>query len=189
MWNEFTLAAGAERPPTPSFDMDILTILLSGRATRTGSLGGTPLSEPGSLHLLSAGTGAEVGIQAAGDEPARFHEIWLVPDKLGAPPTCDVGILPEDRGFEIVASGFPADRKALRLRSRTRIVAARLAPGETLDYAIGNNRYSYAVSLSGSIHIGDIELTQGGGVAVRDEKQILITAIGEAHVILVDTRA
>lgn len=83
--NDEQLDAGAGFPMHQHRDVEIVTWVVSGRVEHGDSLGGRHVLEPGGVGLLHAGTGVRHQERSAGDEGARFVQMWLAAPAGGRP--------------------------------------------------------------------------------------------------------
>src|SRR5690606_4509312 len=118
-------------------------------------------------------------------------QIWIYPDRSGLPPSW--GTRPFSRGeragaFVTLASGSPGDADALPIRATARLAAAPLFAGHVAASTSDPGRNGYLVPAGGRIEIGDAIAGTGDRVAIRDEAQLRMKALGESEVVLVDVR-
>lgn len=68
-------------------DLEVLSWVVEGGLDHADSLGTGRRLAPGSLALLSAGSGVDHSETAAPGVPTRFVQTWLVPDEPGRAPS------------------------------------------------------------------------------------------------------
>jgi quercetin 2,3-dioxygenase len=192
-WNDDTIAPGAGFPPILHTDMEIITCVREGVITHEDDLGNRGHAGAGDVQVMSAGSGlthAELNMQAG---PARVFQIWIEPDRRGAPPSWGRKSFSREarKGrFVALASGIEGDEDALPIRSDARILAVALEAGETATYHFAHaSRRGYLVAAKGRLKINDVEIDPGDGAAIRDETDLRVTALGDAEVLLADTHA
>jgi redox-sensitive bicupin YhaK (pirin superfamily) len=119
-----------------------------------------------------------------------LFQIWILPDRTGGAPSWGTKPFPKnDRSgaWQILASGFDEDSDALLIRTDARVLGATIKAGDSLEYTIGANRHAYMVPATGAIEIDGQRANARDGVAIGAGK-IMLTAIEDADVILVDSR-
>ena len=88
--------------------------------------------------------------------PLRLFQIWIEPNRLGAPPFYSTRRFPERESgrLTVLASGLADDASsdALPLRASARLLAGRFESGQTLRYDIATGRDLYLVPSTGSAH-------------------------------------
>jgi redox-sensitive bicupin YhaK (pirin superfamily) len=140
---------------------------------------------------MSAGTGithAEFNVE---DEATTLFQIWILPDRVGAPPSWGQRDFPrgERSGrWEILASGNPDADDALPLRADAKVLAASMTAGERITYQANPARHQYLVAPTGRILINGIAAQSRDGVAITGETAIVVEALDDAELVLVDSR-
>ena len=89
--------------------------------------------------------------------------------------------------FVTLASGFDNDDDALPIRARARVLGATLKVGETVEYALGEQRHGYLVPASGTVEVNGLRIDARDGAAIRDVAALRITAIEDSELVMVDT--
>lgn len=189
VWNDDSIAPQAGFPPHPHRDMEIITYVRQGAITHEDSLGNRGRTVAGDVQVMSAGTGIVHSEFNLEDEETRLFQIWIFPERSGLPPSW--GTLPFPAGeragvFVTLASGLPGDDDALPIRADARLAAATLAAGQSASYSIESGRKVYLVPASGRVRVNGVTAAAGDGLAVRDEAQLLVEALEESEIVLVD---
>ena len=191
VWNDDTIAAQSGFPPHPHSDMEIVTFVRSGAITHQDSLGNKGRTAAGDVQVMSAGTGithAEFNIE---DEATTLFQIWIVPDRRGDAPGWGQREFPKSNregGFEIVASGKPDEDDSLSIRADAKIAAATLQAGQRAVWQTSGERHQYLVAPKGRVRINGVEAQPRDGIAVTGESEIMVEALEDAEVVLVDAR-
>lgn len=189
VWNDDTIAAHSGFPRHPHRDMEIITYVRQGAITHQDNLGNRGRTEAGDVQVMSAGTGIAHSEVNEEDQAAQIFQIWIMPDEKGLPPTWGSKPFPkgERSGFFVtLASGLPGDTDALPIRASARMVAATLEAGQSAEYHIAAGRKAYLVPASGRIEINGVVAAAGDGVAIRDERLLVVSAQEDSEVVLVD---
>ena len=191
VWNDDKIAAKSGFPPHPHRDMEIITYVRTGAITHQDSMGNKGRTGAGDVQVMSAGTGvthAEFNLE---DEDTTLFQIWILPDETGAPPSWGQREFPRgERGgrWEILASGTPDADEALPIRADARVAAATLSAGQRITYAADPSRHQYLVAPTGRIRINGTEANARDGVAITGEEEIVVEALDDAELVLVDSR-
>lgn len=191
VWNDDTIATQSGFPPHPHKDMEIITFVRTGAISHRDSLGNEGRTVAGDVQVMSAGTGithAEMNVE---NEETTLFQIWIVPDQQGGEPRWDQRTLPKmsrEGGFVILASGAPDEDGALPIRADGKVAAAALKAGQKAKWQSSANRHLYLVAPTGRITVNGIEAQPRDGIAVTDETEIVIEALEDAEVVLVDAR-
>ena len=190
VWNDDTIAAQAGFPPHPHADMEIITYVREGAITHRDNLGNEGRTEAGDVQVMSAGSGITHSEYNVEPGVTRIFQIWIIPDESGKPPSWGARPFPKGERsgrFVVLASGFKEDTDALPLRTDARVLGATVKAGDSVEYALDAGRYAYLVPSTGVVEINGTRLDTRDGAAIRDEKNLRITAIEDADLVLVDT--
>lgn len=191
VWNDDTIAARSGFPQHPHSDMEIVTFVRTGAITHKDSLGNEGRTAAGDVQVMSAGTGITHAEYNLEDEATTLFQIWIIPDRRGEQPSWGQREFPKagrEGGFEIVASGTPEADDALSIRTDAKVAAATLAAGQSATWRTSSERHQYLVAPNGRIRVNGIEAAPRDGVAVTGEGEIVVEAIDDAQIVLVDAR-
>jgi redox-sensitive bicupin YhaK (pirin superfamily) len=188
-WNDEEIAPNASFALQVHANIEIVTYVREGTVTHRDSLGNEGRIEVGSVQVVSAGTGirhAEYNLEQA---PARIFQLWIVPSSTGGSPAWGVQPCPmaERPGcFVAIASGFESDCDALPIRAYARVLNAKLKVGESIEYVLRESRLAYLVPSSGVVDINGVRIHARDGAAIKEIEIIIITAIEDSDVIMID---
>ena len=189
VWNDDEIAPRSGFPPHPHRDMEIITYVRSGAITHKDSLGNTGRTAAGDVQVMSAGAGVRHAEYNLEDEATTLFQIWIHPREPGGSPAW--GARPFPRGdrsgaFRALASGLPGDEDALPIRADARVLGASLKAGETATYDLSPDRHAYLVSAAGRVEVNGAVLAPRDGGAVTGETRLVVRALDDAEVVLVD---
>ena len=191
VWNDDTIAAQSGFPPHPHRDMEIVTFVRSGAITHRDSLGNEGRTAAGDVQVMSAGTGithAEMNLE---DEATTLFQIWIIPDRQGEHPGWGQRTFPKatrEGGFEVLASGDAEADDALPIRTDAKVAAATLAKGQSAVWNTSGERHQYLVAPKGRVTVNGREAQPRDGIAVTGESEIVVEALDDAEIVLVDAR-
>ena len=191
VWNDDTIAANSGFPPHPHSDMEIITYVRKGAITHQDSMGNTGRTGAGDVQVMSAGTGVRHAEFNRENEATTLFQIWIETDKPGAQPSWDQKPFPKgqrDGRFEVLASGMAGDDGALKINADARILGATLKAGEEIRYPMGEGRLGYLVPAVGSVEINGVTIGHRDGAAIKDETDLVIRALEDAELVMVDSR-
>ena len=191
VWNDDTIAARTGFDPHPHNDMEIVTFVRTGAISHEDSLGNKGRTGAGDVQVMSAGTGivhAEYNLE---DEATTLFQIWIKPDRAGEAPSWGQREFPRDGRagrWVIVASGEPDKDEALPIRAEAKVLAAKLSAGDKVTYSADAWRHQYLVAPVGRIRVNGQETSPRDGVAITGESEIVVEALDDAEVVMVDSR-
>ena len=181
--NEDRVRAGAGFGTHPHRDMEILTLVLSGRLEHRDSLGNGAVLAPGEFQRMTAGTGlTHSEFNPSADEPVHFYQIWLLPDRNGLEPSWDQkAFAAADRTDRLLPVATPdgADG-SLMVNADATVLWGTLTPGMIRSHDFAPGRHGWVQVLAGTVHLkaGDArrDLSAGDGVGLSDEPVVTLTA-------------
>ncbi|MDQ0565303.1 hypothetical protein GRI55_07840 [Erythrobacter citreus] len=191
VWNDDTIAAQSGFPPHPHRNMEIVTFVRSGAITHRDSLGNEGRTAAGDVQVMSAGTGITHAEMNREDEATTLFQIWIIPDRQGEQPGWGQREFPKatrEGGFEVLASGDAEADDALPIRTDAKVAAATLAKGQSAVWNTSGERHQYLVAPKGRVTVNGREAQPRDGIAVTGESEIVVEALDDAEVVLVDAR-
>ncbi|WP_459205726.1 pirin family protein [Pseudomonas sp. MLB6B] len=189
VWNDDLIAAGSGFPAHPHRDMEIITYVREGAISHEDSLGNKGRTEAGDVQVMSAGTGIVHSEWNSEPVDVRLFQIWIIPERRGEAPSWGTRPFPRgerDEGFVTLASGRDGDDQALRIRADARLAAATVRAGETAVYTFEPGRRGYLVPARGVIEVNGLRANARDGVAIEQEREVRVTALEDAEIVLVD---
>ena len=171
--------------------MEIVTFVRSGAITHQDSLGNKGRTAAGDVQVMSAGTGITHAEYNVEDEATTLFQIWILPDRRGEAPGWGQREFPKagrEGGFAILASGTPEEDDALPIRTDAKVVAATLKAGQSATWTSGGTRHQYLVAPTGRIRVNGQEAQPRDGIAITGETEIVVEALEDAEIVMVDAR-
>lgn len=170
-------------------NMDILTLVLSGKLKHEDTLGHVATIAPGEVQLMSAGSGIRHSEMNASDtDGAHFLQIWLIPDKQGSAPTYQQTTLPakaQAHDWTVIASGR-ADDGTLRLLSDTQVSIAFPREGMTTSIPKQPGRLYFLHIVKGLAMVDGERLGAGDGVQIGAEDMPDLQWVTDGEALLFD---
>jgi hypothetical protein len=187
--NEDRVRAGAGFGTHPHRNMEILSYVLAGSLQHRDSLGNGAILRPGELQRITAGTGilhSEFNPDA--QEPVHFYQIWLLPQHADSAPSWQQKafdpLARRDR-LQLVASPEGND-DSLTIGQDARVYLADLSRDAEVVHEMRPSRHAWVQVLRGTVGVGEWKLQTGDGLAVSEEKQLLLRGQSEAEILLFD---
>jgi quercetin 2,3-dioxygenase len=187
--NDDTIAAGEGFGTHGHRDMEILTYVLSGALQHRDSMGNGSVVRPGNVQRMSAGTGVTHSeFNASATDPLHLLQIWILPEKNNLAPGYEEKLVPESEKLgrlRLLASRDGRDGSVV-IHQDVRIYASILREGDRLAHALEPGRGAWVQVATGSVEVCGTSLSAGDGLAVADEKEVVIRGTGSAELILFD---
>ncbi|MDX3909980.1 MAG: pirin family protein [Sphingobium sp.] len=191
VWNDDEIGANSGFPPHPHRDMEIITYVRKGAITHKDSMGNEGRTGAGDVQVMSAGTGVRHAEYNLESETTTLFQIWVLPRAAGGAPSWGAKPFPKDSRsgkFAVLASGYDSDADALRIRADARLLGATVQAGQTLTYDLAEDRYAYLVPATGQVRINGELFEARDGAAIRGGGAIVIEALEDSEVVLVDSQ-
>jgi redox-sensitive bicupin YhaK (pirin superfamily) len=189
IWNDDEIAPHTGFPPHTHANMEIITYVREGGVTHKDSLGNESRIEAGDVQAMSAGAGIRHAEYNREKQPTHIFQIWITPCSKGGLPAWGSRPFPKaGRSGRLItlASGFDNDGDALPIRARARVMGAVLKVGETVEYALGEQRHGYLVPATGAIQVNGLRINARDGAAMKDLAVVRIQAIKDSELVMVD---
>jgi len=169
----------------PHRDMEIITYVRKGAITHQDNKGNKGRTTAGNVQVMSAGTGifhSEFNLE---DEETNIYQIWIKPAQKGLVPKWDAAEFPT----KPVTSNMPllvsGDGKApLQINQDARIFAGRLDKGTEVPHLISGK--AYLLISEGEVTINHIHAKKGDGIAVSDEKMVILNAKSDSELLIIE---
>ena len=191
VWNDDKIAPRSGFPPHSHSDMEIVTFVHSGAISHQDSLGNRGRTGAGDVQVMSAGTGITHAEYNLEDEDTTLFQLWIIPDRAGEQPSWGAREFPHgDRSgrWVTLASGRPHSDDALPIRADASVLAATLKAGGAVTYDADHARHQYLVPINGRVRVNGQDANARDGIAVTGESAILVEALEDVELVLVDTR-
>jgi redox-sensitive bicupin YhaK (pirin superfamily) len=152
--------------------LDILSYVVKGQVHHNDNLGNTLQAQEGQVQWMSCGTGIWHTEGNISDEPNRYLQIWIMPNKIAPVWKPKYELITRSPGFT---------RLPLELQNTELEIWA-----GNLDCNMGIAN-SYLLVLEGSIRVGDTILTEGDSIDTESD-YVTIEPVGTPHLLLFELR-
>ncbi|NOZ37962.1 MAG: pirin family protein [Gammaproteobacteria bacterium] len=187
--NDDRVAAGGGFPTHSHSDMEIISYVLDGALEHKDSMGNGSVIKAGEFQVMSAGTGVTHSeYNPSNSEAMRFLQIWMMPDKSGLSPSYQQ---PEIRSESIqgklylIASDKP-ENGAAKIHQRADVYVCKIRDGDVVRYVFNPGRRGWLHVAKGRVRLNELALEEGDGVAINDEREIMLISGDEADILLFD---
>lgn len=188
VFNDDRLIPGAVWPLHPHQDIEGITYVVEGTFRHEDNLGTGGILPAGSVQRMTLGSGAWHSEQnGSDDEPMRFIQMWILPDREGLEPSVEQRVYTEedrtDRLLEVVS---PSGGPGVLVHRDASVQVARLSPGVDASHRFDPGRGGYLYVIAGEIHLAEEKLATGDAAKIRDEEALGLRALDTTELILVD---
>jgi redox-sensitive bicupin YhaK (pirin superfamily) len=180
--NDDVIAGGEGFPPHPHRDMEIVTYVFSGALAHEDSMGNKGVVGPGGIQFMSAGTGVRHSeYNALPDTPLHLVQMWVLPGKLGMPPSYgQADFTVDDRRNKWLAavSGEASVESPIRITQDATLRVARIEDVQ-LVHGFAPKRYGFLFVAEGPVEANGEMLQAGDAVRLFDVPQLALNGYGE----------
>src|SRR5690606_6227398 len=135
-------------------NMEILSYVVSGALAHRDSTGSSGVLRPGEVQWMSAGSGIEHSEYNGGDgAPVHFLQIWIMPDRVNAPPGYDQrAFAPVQReGRSATLASPDGGDGSLAIRQQAWMRGVRLARDVSVEHALDPARLYWLHVAQGAV--------------------------------------
>lgn len=192
--NDDTLAPDTGFGAHPHSDMEIVTIVLSGRIRHEDNLGNRATAAFGEVQRMTAGSGIiHTEFNDSKTETLRLLQLWFMPRERGLPPSYETSRYDPagmDNALLAVVSGRPLPGAATLAQDLT-IYMGKLEAGRSLGYEADSQRKLFLYTISGRLAVCPaegrvIELAELDVLQAQQQGRLALTATTEAFFMLID---
>lgn len=173
----------------PHRDMEIISIPLEGDLQHGDNMGNSGIIKKGDIQVMSAGTGIMHSEENATDQPVKFLQIWIFPNKVNVEPRYDQISIEEkavQNDFQQILSPN-ADDDGVWIHQEAWFNLAKFDKGFSKEYKIhknGNGVYIFVIK--GKAKIGEQILNQRDGFGIWETESFIIEATENSEILLME---
>lgn len=187
--NEDRVAEGMGFGTHPHRDMEIVTIVLSGKLQHKDSMGNTAVILPGEVQRMSAGTGVTHSeFNPTSTEPVHLYQIWILPAKHGVTPSYEQTKFDLDTAknqLMLVASPDGA-KGSVTIGQDVKLYRSKLEKGKSIDLPLAEGRSAWLQVISGDMTVNGEKLVTSDGIGLTQEASVAIKANEDSEFLLFD---
>jgi redox-sensitive bicupin YhaK (pirin superfamily) len=188
--NDDAIDGGTGFGKHPHDNMEIISIALEGDLEHEDSMGNKKVIRQGDIQAMTAGTGVfHSEYNKNKDRPAKFLQIWVLPEKRNVPPSYDQISLNENdlkNQLHQIVSPQEAD-DGVKINQQAWFHLGNLDKGTQLEYVLkGKNNGVYAFVIDGEVIINKEALTKRDGLGISETETLQIEAKADAQLLLME---
>ncbi|AIQ16144.1 pirin [Paenibacillus sp. FSL H7-0357] len=188
--NDDTIAPGRGFGAHPHSDMEIVSIVLSGRLRHEDNLGNVAETTFGGIQRMSAGTGAiHTEHNPSDSEPVRLLQLWFMPRTRGTAPSYSTGRFDpaklEGKLLRVVAA--EPSEEVVGIAQDMTIYLGRAEDGQVLSFQQEQGRRIFIYLIEGRLKLqGDVELLPGDSARIEEVSALSLAAAENTLVMVID---
>ncbi len=187
--NEDRVQPGSGFDTHEHWNMEILTVVLSGALEHRDSLGNGSVIRPGEIQRMTAGTGIEHSeFNHSAEEVVHFLQIWMLPERQNLQPSYEQRTFSteERQGTLRLVASADGSADSLTVHQDLRVFTSLLAPEQEVTHTLSAGRHAWLQILRGQVTLNGHALTCGDGASASDESSLRIAATDAAEILLID---
>ncbi len=171
-------------------NMEIISIPLEGDLEHKDSMGNTAVIRHGDIQVMSAGTGiAHSEYNKSPDQPVKFLQIWIIPQRAGVAPRYDQIKIDQARAQNQllqILSPNPED-EGVWIHQKSWFHLGHLTPETSVEYRLrGAQSGVYLFVLEGELVVADQQLHRRDGLGLWDLTSFEIMATTQSSVLVME---
>ena len=191
VFNDDRLVPGVAWPMHPHRDVEGITYVVEGTFKHADNLGRDDqlvILPAGSVQRMTLGSGSWHSEQNASDtEPMRFIQMWIMPRKLGLPPSVEQKVFTkEDRTDRWLRAVSGENGEAVLVHQDAAVYVSSLSQGASLEHRFDAGKGAYLYVIDGSVRLGGDELSTGDAAKIWDERDLALEAIDGSELIMAE---
>lgn len=163
-------------------DMEIISYVLEGELAHKDSMGTGAVILPGDVQRMSAGSGVTHSeMNPSKTQTVHFLQIWLLPSKQGIAPSYAQKRFSDEekRGqLRLVASADGRDG-SISIHTDASVYAGLFRGSERAELSLASGRHAWVHVARGKVRVGDHVLGEGDGLAISEERSVVVEAVGD----------
>ena len=165
-------------------DMEIISVVMSGRLEHRDTYGHHGLIEPGEVQVMSAGHGiAHSEYNASETDPVEFYQIWIQPNEMSLAPRYQQAKMLNQPGLQRLVS---EDGREGSLRINQVAELSRLRVSESHFEFRPRLQRLWLQLYKGSLSINGYTLNPGDGVALAGHQRVQIEDAKDVDALLIN---
>lgn len=177
--NDDEIAGGSGFGTHPHDNMEIISIPLEGALKHKDSMGNETTIETGEVQVMSAGTGVSHSeYNASEDKPAKFLQIWVIPEERNVQPSYSQHRFSEDDRLNQAQLLVSPDGKnnSAQINQQAYLSRLVLEAGKSFEFAPQSSNPQYIMQLNGEVEIADQILGDRDALGIEQPNKITIKA-------------
>jgi redox-sensitive bicupin YhaK (pirin superfamily) len=170
-------------------DMEIISVVLSGKLAHQDSMGNVETIPAGDVQRMSAGTGVTHSeFNHSQNTETHFLQIWIEPSQRGIPPSYEqITLKPEEKTgqFKRIASS-DRNQGGLLINADARLFIGQFDGTQTARLAMVPQRKAYVHLIRGRLTVNGLALVGGDGLMMDSQVEIAVQDGDRAEVLLFD---
>ena len=170
-------------------DMEIISVVLSGKLAHQDSMGNVETIPAGDIQRMSAGTGVTHSeFNHSQNTETHFLQIWIEPSQRGIAPNYEqITLNPEEKTGQLKLAASPdRDQGGLAINADARLFIGQFDGTQAACLAMDPRRKAYVHLVRGRLNVNGLALAGGDGLMIESESEVVLEDGDHAEVLLFD---
>lgn len=174
----------------PHSDMEIVSIVLSGKLRHEDSSGNVGVTSWGGIQRMTAGTGIlHTEFNASGEEELNLLQMWFMPEKRGLEPSYEITDFDVNslQGQWVPVVSSRGSEGVAKIHQDLTIYLRRMDNGQTASFETGGKeRRIFLFVIEGRVTLNGFSLKSRDSVRVEGERSLDLAAEDNSLIMLID---
>jgi quercetin 2,3-dioxygenase len=188
--NDDYVAAGRGFGAHPHSDMEVVSIVLSGKMRHQDNLGNDATTSFGEVQRMSAGTGIiHTEFNASETDELNLLQMWFMPSERGLPPSYETTTFDVDavRGQWVPVAGQQTAAHVAKIHQDMTIYLSRLDDGQEISFSTQPSRRVFLFVIEGEVRVNEQDtLADRDSARITGESELTIKAVNHTLLMLID---
>ncbi|ALD21703.1 pirin family protein [Hymenobacter sp. DG25A] len=170
-------------------NMEIISVLLSGRMNHKDSMGYSEVIEPGGVQIMSAGSGLRHEEHNVGDEEVNFLQIWIEPKLQNTTPRYQRRQFPEEKRRNQLVTIVSNEEGTAHcwINQNARLSLGYFEAGNTVEYSLNPlNKAVFVFVIDGQLTVNGQTIEKRDSIGLWDTDNVSIECPAESRFILIE---
>jgi redox-sensitive bicupin YhaK (pirin superfamily) len=170
-------------------NMEIISVLLSGRMNHKDTMGYSEVIEPGGVQIMSAGSGLRHEEHNVGDEEVNFLQIWIEPKLQNTTPRYQRRQFPEEKRRNQLVTIVSNEEGTAHcwINQNARLSLGYFEAGRTVEYPLKPlNKAVFVFVIDGQLTVNGQTIEKRDSIGLWDTDNVSIVCSTESRFILIE---
>lgn len=173
----------------PHTNMEIISVLLSGKMNHIDSLGYKTIIEEGGVQIMSAGTGLRHEEYNIGEEDVNFLQIWIQPKLQNITPRYQQRSFPKEKRKNILKTIISSEegQEHVWIAQNAKLSLGYFETAQEVTYDFNPvNKCLFIFSIEGTVRVDGTDVNEKDAIGVWETNSVPIHCHAGAHFIIIE---
>lgn len=174
----------------PHANMEIISILLTGKMNHIDTLGYKTIIEEGGVQIMSAGSGLRHEEYNIGDQEVNFLQIWIQPKLQDIPPRYQQRSFPKEKRKNDLTTIISSEEGLQHcwINQNAKLSLGYFDTAQEVNYTFNpTNKCLYVFSIEGKIRVDGTDINERDAIGIWQTDSVSIHCDAGAHFLIIET--